>query len=596
MKERQAILIHADNPFLGCSPDGLIRKDKLLEINCAFSAKNKFLKEEDGKLTLNKAHDYFNQIQGQLMCTGRSACYFYVWSPKNCVLEKIERDVFIAEIVTKLENFFNSFFKGHVIQIIRAKYVEDIRGILSEDYTIKRAERKKNPNWTPCELEALLAGLEKYKDATHGSFKKANGCKTAIAAGAKGCRGDIEDGDLQLSATEDRIVSKLSIMGDTYFQVVILSQESVVFDEKPKPKKAKKEVLDKTRQLKEGASGLKDCLQELAAIISSKCTLKMAETKPVKDLIRDLQTLSKEETALVLEALGQPPLSEAVEQKENSLPQPGQQAQPAQVVGAHSGFPVPRVGVFSGEEGKGKVSFQQWVFEVRGLLQGALYGDEVVLQAVRRSLRSKAADVVLRLGSGAGVDAIMEKMEHILEEFYTARQGARESVAEWACRIEELVAQLERRDALSAGAAHGMLRTKFYSGLSRSQLKSALRYQFDGGESYAKLLVAARFAELEVSSVGSNQVGVESMLNDKLDKVLGEMSSIRKRVERLEVEKLRRVAGAWVMARECLQLHQQVMVTDGLGKVVTTGTREVKIRIKIRAVPPIIFLAALSVC
>ncbi|ELU15599.1 hypothetical protein CAPTEDRAFT_209157, partial [Capitella teleta] len=177
-----------------------------------------------------------------------------------------------------------------------------------------------------------------------------------------------------------------------------------------------------------------------------------------------------------------------------------------------------------------------------------------------------------------------------------------------------------------------MLRTKFYSGLSRSQLRSALRHRFDGGESYAKLLVAARVAELEVSSVGSNQVGVESMLNDKLDKVLEEMSSIRKRVERLEVGKLRRVAGsgqaasrgvevqalldtgsmvstisealvsqlglqaepvesllrvqcagggeklsagAWVMARECLQLHQQVMVTDGLGKVVT-GTREVK--------------------
>ncbi|ELU13502.1 hypothetical protein CAPTEDRAFT_215845 [Capitella teleta] len=98
----------------------------------------------------------------------------------------------------------------------------------------------------------------------------------------------------------------------------------------------------------------------------------------------------------------------------------------------------------------------------------------------------------------------MEKMERILEEFYTARQGARGSVAEWACRIEELVAQLERRDALSAGAAH----------------------------------------ELEVSSVGSNQVVVESMLNDKLDKVLEEMSSIRKRVERLKVGKLRRVAGS----------------------------------------------------
>ncbi|ELT88819.1 hypothetical protein CAPTEDRAFT_225168 [Capitella teleta] len=166
-------------------------------------------------------------------------------------------------------------------------------------------KRKKNPNWTPCELEALFAGLEKHKDTIYGSFNKAKGnkqrnCQSArdrsnawieIALsiqgigpiertvsevkkkkqcwfsevkqkaarlrslqGQTGAAGGIEAGDLQLSATEDRIVS---IMGDTvisgipggvdslepytFNEVVTLSQESVVLDEKPKPKKAKKE-------------------------------------------------------------------------------------------------------------------------------------------------------------------------------------------------------------------------------------------------------------------------------------------------------------------------------------------------------------------
>ncbi|ELT93951.1 hypothetical protein CAPTEDRAFT_31069, partial [Capitella teleta] len=37
--QESGILIHADHPFLGCSPDGLIGEDELLEIKCPFSAK-----------------------------------------------------------------------------------------------------------------------------------------------------------------------------------------------------------------------------------------------------------------------------------------------------------------------------------------------------------------------------------------------------------------------------------------------------------------------------------------------------------------------------------------------------------------------------
>lgn len=85
------IFINSQWPFLGASPDAIISNDSLLEIKCPYSARNTTIKEAvesrlivylkssgDG-FELNKNHNYFYQVQGQLNIWEKTTCYFVVW-------------------------------------------------------------------------------------------------------------------------------------------------------------------------------------------------------------------------------------------------------------------------------------------------------------------------------------------------------------------------------------------------------------------------------------------------------------------------------------------------------------------------------------
>ena len=65
------------NAAIGCSPDGLVGDDAVLEIKCPSS---EVLIEwiMDGSLP----NDYRLQVQGELWVTGRSHCHFYGWHPE----------------------------------------------------------------------------------------------------------------------------------------------------------------------------------------------------------------------------------------------------------------------------------------------------------------------------------------------------------------------------------------------------------------------------------------------------------------------------------------------------------------------------------
>lgn len=78
-----------------------------------------FLKEEDGKLVLDKSHNYFYQIQGNLFCTGATVCDLIVYTFKDLKTIRVDRDEqFIQIMVTKLQEFYKKniskmlFFKG----------------------------------------------------------------------------------------------------------------------------------------------------------------------------------------------------------------------------------------------------------------------------------------------------------------------------------------------------------------------------------------------------------------------------------------------------------------------------------------------------
>lgn len=180
------------------------------------------------------------------------------------------------------------------------------------------------------------------------------------------------------------------------------------------------------------------------------------------------------------------------------------------------------------------------------------YSEPLLMQAIRRSLKGNAGEVLLNLGGEVTTEEVLAKLdlvfgnvlpaEAILESFYKARQEEGESVASWACRIEDLVAQLRGKDAtvMPVAAATSMLRSKFYSGLRAGTLRNALRHKFDSGETYNQLLMSARVAELEettekkATAKVNQAVAVDSQLAKKLDKVLASLDDMQKRMEKLE--------------------------------------------------------------
>ena len=70
------------NPMLAALPDRIVNSAKIVKVKCPFSAKNKpinpvnvpYLKMNNGQLMLDKKHNYYYQIQGQLYCADRQTC------------------------------------------------------------------------------------------------------------------------------------------------------------------------------------------------------------------------------------------------------------------------------------------------------------------------------------------------------------------------------------------------------------------------------------------------------------------------------------------------------------------------------------------
>lgn len=65
-------VIHPDHDWLGCTPDGLVGDDGIVECKAPYRASYTHIDERQ---------DYMAQVQFQLACTGRQWCDFVVWYP-----------------------------------------------------------------------------------------------------------------------------------------------------------------------------------------------------------------------------------------------------------------------------------------------------------------------------------------------------------------------------------------------------------------------------------------------------------------------------------------------------------------------------------
>lgn len=124
------LVIHLSQPFLAASPDGIIQGPngfELLEVKCPYTCKETkiigcvygkkisyvdYLEINDAdEAELKKSHQYYTQIQFSLYVLSIENCNFFVYSPKDYVLVRVERnEQFLSSLIPKIENFYFHYF------------------------------------------------------------------------------------------------------------------------------------------------------------------------------------------------------------------------------------------------------------------------------------------------------------------------------------------------------------------------------------------------------------------------------------------------------------------------------------------------------
>jgi len=114
------IFVSKKYPFLGASPNGVVSDELICEVKCPYRAKNKYIspvtvpyvKMVDVKMALSKTHQYYYQVQGQLLCTEANFCDFIIYTITDfqCIRVKRENE-FISSMLEKLESFYYAHFK-----------------------------------------------------------------------------------------------------------------------------------------------------------------------------------------------------------------------------------------------------------------------------------------------------------------------------------------------------------------------------------------------------------------------------------------------------------------------------------------------------
>lgn len=124
--QKCGLMIDNEIPFLAANPTGLIGNDGIIMIKCPYFGKTgcklELGKEGKGELknlctleseTINKNHELYYRIQGQLRITRRTYCDLFMWTPLETKLLRIQRDeIFWSE---NMETQLVDFYKQHIV-------------------------------------------------------------------------------------------------------------------------------------------------------------------------------------------------------------------------------------------------------------------------------------------------------------------------------------------------------------------------------------------------------------------------------------------------------------------------------------------------
>lgn len=181
---------------------------------------------------------------------------------------------------------------------------------------------------------------------------------------------------------------------------------------------------------------------------------------------------------------------------------------------------VPKIVQFSGDEPpqKGDVSYQEWHFEVSCLANDPDVQPNILIQAIRKSLRGTARKLLIPLGENATVAQIMHKLDNffgdistngmIMQQFFNEYKKSDESVTSFGCRLETLLQTAIDKGYIGSEGKNDLLKHKFWTSLNDQELQSQTRHKYDTIDDYTRLLWEIRQVEKEIKD--NKQVGVKS--------------------------------------------------------------------------------------
>lgn len=123
--QKCGLFVYEEVPFLAATPDGLVGKEAIIEVKCPYTGRYSkisesqefpFLETENSKLRLKRDSNYYFQVQGQLLITGRSYCYFIVYTFDDLIVEVIHADKDFAKfsMLPKLTLFYEKHYRKYI--------------------------------------------------------------------------------------------------------------------------------------------------------------------------------------------------------------------------------------------------------------------------------------------------------------------------------------------------------------------------------------------------------------------------------------------------------------------------------------------------
>ena len=155
------LFIDQQYPFLGASPDGLIRNDGIVEIKCPYRAKGMTIEtalelckdlrnifDPKNPSALNKKHKFYYQVQGQLHITQRQYRKFVLWSDKSMKIVHVERDdQFWEDHMEKpLTRFYIDAMLREIIECRKLKHMP----IIEPEWVKKNEPKRKSKDANVC--------------------------------------------------------------------------------------------------------------------------------------------------------------------------------------------------------------------------------------------------------------------------------------------------------------------------------------------------------------------------------------------------------------------------------------------------------------